>query len=203
MNTYTITKVSGAPDWSAIPTLEMAHAHRDRVEGIRAFTQVAYNEEALLIHQRAVEQNLRSEEVGPLAAPCKDSCLEFFFCPVEGNERYFNIECNPSCNMYVGTGAHIEDLFRLIPNGLEWDEIFGARSVRTEDGWELYYEIPYSFIRKFFPDFDPAPGKAIRANCYKCGDLTVAPHWLAWCPIVTREKLSFHWPRDFGRMIFG
>ena len=41
----------------------------------------------------------------------------------------------------------------------------------------------------------------MRANCYKCGDCTVQPHYLAWNP-PTSENPDFHRPQDFGALIF-
>lgn len=204
MNTYTITKVSGTPDWSAIPTLEIAQSYRKTLDEIpiRAWTQIAYNETALLVRQRALEPVLRKELTGLLDEICEDSCLEFFFCPIEEDERYFNIEYNPLCRRYLGFGSRMADLVRLIPE--EDNDEFCPQVTEFDGGWELTYQIPYHFIRRFFPDFDPAPGKAMRANCSKCGNLTQTPHWLTWNPIpCVNNKLTFHLPSAYGRMIFG
>lgn len=43
--------------------------------------------------------------------------------------------------------------------------------------------------------------KNIRANCFKCGDFTVQPHYMMWNE-TTSETPDFHRPQDFGRMIF-
>ncbi|MBR5570284.1 MAG: hypothetical protein IKW10_05250 [Oscillospiraceae bacterium] len=43
------------------------------------------------------------------------------------------------------------------------------------------------------------PDVGIRANCYKCGDLTPKPHYLSWNP-VTSPNPDFHRPQDFGLM---
>ena len=204
MKTYTMTKVSGQPDWSKIPVIALDEPYKTDMDEIpvRAWAQVAYNDEALLIREWAKEPNIRKEQFGLLDQICDDSCLEFFFCPMEEDQRYFNIEFNPNACRFLGFGSGIQDLVRLIPDS-DNDE-FRPKAVETEDGWELTYQIPYHFIRRFFPNFDPTTGKAIRANCYKCGDKTVQKHWLTWCPV---EPLptggSFHQPIYFGRMIFG
>lgn len=204
MKTYTMTKVSGQPDWTAIPVLELDERYKLPPEGalVQAWAQVAYNDEALLVHEWAKEPVLRKELTGLLDPICQDSCLEFFFCPMEGDERYFNIEYNPNACRYLGFGTSIANLIRLIPE--KNNDEFCPKAIETEGGWDLTYQIPYHFIRRFFPDFDPAPGKAIRANCYKCGDKTENPHGLTWNPI---KRLptggSYHQPAAFGRMIFG
>ena len=64
----------------------------------------------------------------------------------------------------------------------------------------LFYKIPLSFIQLFFPEFQLKPGAVIKANCYKCGDKTTHPHYLAWNPS-TSPVPDFHRPQDFGQMI--
>ena len=204
MKTYTMTRVSGQPDWATIPVLELNEPYKIPLEEtpVRAWAQVAYNDQALLIHLWAREPSLRRELTGLLDPICEDSCLEFFFSPMEGDERYFNIEYNPNACRYLGFGRSITNLVRLVPE--ENNDEFCPRVTETEGGWELTYQIPYHFIRRFFPEFDPAPGKAIRANCYKCGDKTDHKHFLTWCPVTPLPTGgSFHQPRAFGRMIFG
>lgn len=203
MKTYTIRKVTGKPDWSTVPVLEMDQPHKEmRLEDtpVRAWTQIAYDGEGLFIHQWTREPAIRAEYRGLLDEVCEDSCLEVYLCPMEGDERYFNIEYNPNLARYLGIGSAIADLVRLLPE--ENNDGFAPEVKMTEEGWELFYRIPFAFIRRFFPKFDPAPGKGMRANCCKCGNFTAQPHWLTWSPI-TVKPLTFHYPRQFGRMVFG
>ena len=79
-------------------------------------------------------------------------------------------------------------------------ELFGIRTARTPDGWEVFYRIPLSFLRLFWPGF--AFAGALRANVYKCGDLTAREHYLSWNQVNSRTP-DFHRPQDFGRMVFG
>ena len=203
MKTYTVTRVSGAPDWSTIPELEIDVSYRYTLEElpVRAWTQIAYSDEALFVRQRAVEPNIRRELTGLLDEICEDSCLELFLCPVEGDLRYFNVEYNINRSRYLGFGTGLADLIRLVP---EEGDCFDPVTAETDDGWEITYRIPYSFIRRFFPDFAPAPGKAMRANCSKCADLSVDPHWMTWNPLpYSEDDFTFHNPAEYGRMIFG
>jgi hypothetical protein len=82
------------------------------------------------------------------------------------------------------------------------ESLFDVKAQRTEDGWELTYRIPLSFLQLFFPDYVYRPGTVLRGNCYKCGDLTVQPHYVTWNP-VSSETPDYHRPQDFGLMIFG
>jgi len=199
MYTYTIIPKPANLDWSKIPAIKMENTHHEGFVDISATGQVCYDDEALYIRLTAREKEIRAVYNDLLGAPCEDSCLEFFFSPMEDDIRYFNVELNPNCCMYLGIGSSIRDLVRLIPEG---ENPFSPRATYTKDGWEIEYSIPYTFIRRFFPKFEAVAGKTIRGNFYKCGDLTVKEHFFSWSP-VTGEVLSFHRPCDFGYLTFG
>ena len=84
----------------------------------------------------------------------------------------------------------------LLPDGAK---TLHAASERTPSGWDVTYELPFQLLRLFFPDF--APSGTIRGNFYKCGDLTVQEHYLAWNR-VDAERPDFHLPKYFGALIF-
>ena len=199
MKTYTMQRCAGRPDWDNIPALAIDTLLWTDVCDVRAWAQVAYGDDALHIRLRAQETDIRCCEQGPLGMPCLDSCLEFFFSPAEGDLRYFNIEFNPGGCVYCGFGAGRGQSVRLMSDGVLAQ--FCPETERTEDGWAVAYRVPYSFIRLFFPDFRAEPGRAIRANCYKCGDKTVHPHYLSWNPVASQTP-EFHRPQDFGAMVF-
>ena len=197
MNTYAITKKQENFSWAQVPALKLdTHLWLPRAD-ISAEAKLCYDEQALYVHLHATEQYIRAEETGPLGAPCKDSCLEFFFSPMPDDIRYFNIEFNPNGCMFLGFGHNRYDLVRLLPI----QEVLNPQIRRTEDGWEVEYSIPATFIQLFFPEFSLESGKQIRANCYKCGDLTVQKHYFCWNPI-EQEKPDYHLPQYFGTMEF-
>lgn len=200
MKSYVIRRVEGVPYWSALPYIDIDNARAENPLGVTAKAQICYNGEALLVHMSTVEKNIRAEEVGELGAPCRDSCLEFFFCPGEGDGRYFNIEFNANGCVYLGIGSCVKDLVRLIPDDRE-TSILAPSITRGYDGWEIFYRIPYEFIRRFFPDFKAYSGKRIRANCYKCAGRAEPPHYLAWSWL-DGEARGFHNTKCFGTMIF-
>ncbi len=197
MREYTIVKCSSTPAWDNIPTLDINLLYWTEATDVCAQAQIAYNDEALHVRLQAWEKDIRAVENGPLGSPCEDSCLEFFFRPDPKDIRYFNIECNPNGCLYLGFGDRLDNLVRLLP---EQPPII-PEIQHTKDGWMVTYTIPYRFIRQFFPDFCPVSGSYIRANCYKCGDLTPHPHFLLWNP-VDPEKETFHLPEQFGLMHF-
>ena len=198
MNTYTIVKKPTVLNWDKIPRANIDIHLQNQTVDISAYGQVCYDDMNLYIRLSAKEKNIRAEYTELLDAPCEDSCLEFFFCPVYEDDRYFNIEYNPNCCVYLGFASCINDLVRLIP---EEGTPFSPKSVRTEDGWEITYQIPFEFIRRFFPTFSPVSGTKMRGNFYKCGDLTIQEHYLCWNKI-TCNPVSFHRPCDFGVLTF-
>lgn len=197
MREYTITRCNGMPDWSSVPALQIDHWMETDPMPISAQAQLCYDDTALYVRLSAVEENIRAELFGKLDEICEDSCLEFFFCPMAGDKRYFNIECNPNGCLFLGFGPNVSELVRLIP---EAPSII-PQPRRIDGGWETVYAIPYKFIRMFFPDFSPAPGYTTRANFYKCGDKTVTPHYLCWNP-VPQQRCAFHNPDAFGIVHF-
>ena len=198
MKTYTILPYAKDGSWANVPTLEIDQPFGEIPEGLRAFGQLQYDAEKLYVHLWATEKDIRAEAADPLGMPCEDSCLEFFFCPKAGDDRYFNVEFNPNAYSYVGFGTGIPDLLRLIPESGE--TLFDPVTRRTEDGWEIFYQIPWSFVRRFVPDFKAEKGVQIRANCYKCGDLTDHEHYLSYAKIGTVEP-DFHRPEYFADFI--
>lgn len=200
MNTYTVKKVCGTPDWSTVPVLHMENHYNENPANVSASAQIAYDADQLWVHLMSDETDLRIQESGPIARTWEDSCLEFFFCPLPGDSRYFNIEMTPNCSLYLGVGPGDRNKrLRLLPK--DPATVLSQHANITDKGWELFYTVPFSLIRGLFPEFRAESGMALRANCYKCGDLTDHPHWLSWNP-VTCTPLSFHTPEDFGSIVF-
>ena len=197
MREYTIRRITGNPDFSAIPALPIDTRLWCPEVAITAQAQICYNEEGLHVLLSAKEENIRAEEKGLLGVPCVDSCLEFFFCPMENDDRYLSIECNPNGCLFLGFCNTGRRIMRLIP-----EETKAIEPVVTmvEGGWNVFYTVPASYIRLFFPEFELTSGKVLMANCFKCGDLTVQEHYFSWNPIDLVDP-DFHRPDFFGKMI--
>jgi hypothetical protein len=131
--------------------------------------------------------------------PCNDSCLEFFLRPVAQQMRYLNFEWNPGGSLYLGIGSCPADLLRIVPSDAQKERLFAPVIQQKPTGWEISFQIPYTFIRCFFPDFEITPGCTLYGNFYKCGDRLPIPHYLAWNPILREGKYLFHTPAEFGK----
>ena len=193
---YVVSRVSAAPDWDSIPSIPIDKGLWTDDTGIRARGQLCCDDDNLYVHLSAAEKDIRAENTEPLSPVYEDSCLEFFL-QVGGSDNYFNFEINPNgclCSQYGPTKSDRVNLVRD-----DAAEYFGIRAGRTADGWEVYYQIPLSFIRLFIPEarFEGE----WRANMYKCGNKTVNKHYLSWTQI-DLEKPNFHCPEYFGTIVF-
>ena len=198
MRQYTIKKVTGEIDWAKVPTLDVDNYLWCEPLDIKMKSQICYSEEGLHVHLRAWEKDIRAELHEPMSMICEDSCMEFFFRPMEGDLRYFNLEINPNGQMYIGFGPNMPKLVRLALQ--EEDTLLQKKWNYTEDGWEVFYTFPVEVIRVFFPGYELKSGMKIYANSYKCGDETVKPHFIAWNPVDVVVP-SFHEPEHFGLMV--
>lgn len=151
------------------------------------------------------EQNIRAtitEDNGPV---CKDSCLEFFFCPSPDISRaYFNIEINPLGTMYVGFS---DDGTRAASKPIEFYEFKHSMNVnvkREDSHWEVSYIVPFDLIKEFISDFNYQNLRCIKANFYKCGDETLYPHYAVWNNIDSNvvAEPDFHLLDYFGWIYF-
>lgn len=195
--TYTITKISGLPEWDKIPKLDVDNVLWLPDAGIRAYGQFCYDDDVLYVHLSAKEKDIRAKYTKPLSKVNEDSCLEFFFMPA-GGDRYFNFEINPNGCMHYEVGHDRTDRLSLYRE--DEKKFFAIKTDRTKDGWEAYYRIPVEFIRDFYPNYR-FTGE-LKANVYKCGDLTKHKHYLSWNPM-TCSSPDFHRTEDFGTMRFG
>lgn len=195
---YVIKKAEAGANLADFPQLQITYPYKNTPDYIKASARIAYNDEALLVHMELEAPEVLSQEEGTLGHPCRDSCMEFFFSPIDTDSRYLNIEFNFGGCVYFGMGDG-KGLTRFTIG--DPHEYLKYKSVRTEKGYYMDYEVPYGLIRRFFPGFAPYSGKKMMANCYSCAERTQVVHYLSWSPI-DDKKFSFHRPECFGTMIF-
>lgn len=195
MKEYTIKRFNN--NWDEIPTLDVDNILWTDDYDIRMKAQIAYDDEKFYVHQVAKEANIRNEITDKLGSVCRDSCMEFYFQP-SNEKRYFHFEINFNCIFYIGIMTERANDVRLIKKDMS---MFNAKTNKTEDGWEVYYEIPYHFLQVFVPGYKPTSGDYVRANVYKCGDDTINKHWLSWNKVETPTP-DFCREEYFGLMHF-
>ena len=124
VRSYLIRSAAGAPEWNAVPQLEVDQVLWKPDCGIRAFGQFCHDGKRLYIRLYAREKEIRAEYTKTPSPVWEDSCLEFFFMP-EGEDRYFNFEINPNACLYIGFGHGRGDSTALYRKDLP--QLFGLR----------------------------------------------------------------------------
>ncbi len=165
------------------------------------YRPIPYATEAAMVHSEAgitvllstTEWPIRVTEMENGGRVCVDSCLEFFFTPNEREQKYINLEINPAGTLHfnIGEGRGSRSKVNFADKGVR---------VRTlichSEGWKAMIFVPYSLIDALYGKHE----SVFRANFYKCGDLTVKPHYATWNPVLT-ETPDYHRPEYFGRVI--
>ena len=149
------------------------------------------------MHIKTLEKNPRREEYRHLNYVHYDSCVEWFvnFFP-ETNVNYFNFEINANGTLYA---AFRKDRFEFTLLEQSDVELLDIKSAIYDDFWTIDFDVPFTFIQKYIPDFQFQKGMTILSNFYKCGDRTDYPHFGIWNPI-DLPKPDFHRPEFFGKI---
>jgi hypothetical protein len=146
----------------------------------------------------------RAEALADQEAVWEDSCVEFFVTnensPNQGSVseesvHYRNFEFN-ALGYCLSANGNKWQRDPLAPG--EMNRIIRVPSLNRQDlpengaefNWELLVAIPLDLL-------GIQPGRAFRANFYKCGDLTRQPHFLSWKSI-NSDAPDFHLPQFFG-----
>ena len=157
-----------------------------------------YSGTHLWLYYEVRKDHFRCVAVNDQEAVWEDSCVEFFMTTVQDPNlagcQYRNFESNASGICLSAYGNKVQR--ELLSHG-EMERILrfpGKISSNITEGdpfdWELTLAIPLDILGL-------VPGNSFRANFYKCGDLTLKPHFLSWNSIVSAEP-DFHLPQFFG-----
>lgn len=201
MQTYRVRIVDDA---AALDTAEKLYVNQFRVGApeYRPNTTaqlVFLRDRGLLCRMETDEKDLRAEVTEFDGDTYQDSCMEFFinFAPEKGT-GYINLEGNPIGTLHCKFGSDRYVRRPLTEFGCTVRPTTQAE--QRDDGWSIRYFIPMELIRVMFGKESLQSGDVLHANFYKCGDLTAHPHYGMWNP-VELEKLDFHRPDFFGRLI--
>ncbi len=165
---------------------------------------VAHNDEALLIHFKTAEEGLRAFVTEDNGEVWTDACVETFFAP-DGDDRYYNLECNCIGRLLLGFGtgrsdrvpSTQENLNRILRWTSLGPEVRGEVKEMTE--WQVALVVPFGVFHQH--DIKSLRGVSAKANFYKCGGSGALEHYLSWNPIKT-DNPDFHRPEFFGEIEF-
>ncbi len=200
MKSYTVKYTSDirAADVGHVDTWHWAEYAEARETEFR----VVHTDDRLIAALRCYEADPVARVTERHGNVCNDSCMEFFFTPVDGTARgYFNFEINSNPTYLLEYRQGEDDEIKV-----NWDDSDMPVSVikaTTEDGrdyWQIDLEIPYAMIRSFVPEATLERGDKIRGNIYKCGRTAQTEHYGSWNPVMT-EGPNFHMPEYFGEFV--
>lgn len=196
MKTYIIKKVQAPVTEESFKFAEVASINHIQWPDFGAPYQVSarilHTDDALYVNMETDEWPLTALHTGLDGDVCEDSCMEFFFAPDADDNRYFNFEVNPLGALCLGIGKDRYD--RLAP--VVDEGMFEIKSIIQKGKWQLFYKIPYSFIKEYFAKID----NEMMGNMYKCGDNTQKEHYITWSPVGTEEP-DYHQSGFFGKFI--
>ena len=166
--------------------------------------RAAHTGDAILLHYQVTEASVRAVALADDGRVWEDACVEFFLSP-EGNDFYYNFECNCATKLLLHGGpaggerpTASEEVLKSVKR---WSSL-GTEPFEERVGectWEVALVIPASAI--FRHEIETFNGKTMRANFYKCGDKLQTPHFLSWAPIELPQP-KFHCPEFFGELMF-
>ena len=112
------------------------------------------------------------------------------------SDKYINIEVNANGATKAAIRTSRENSTYL---SLADIEKLKVSTQIAENYWTVSYQVPAEMLERLYPDFRMKDCKYIKANFYKCGNLTKIKHYVSLfdlgCP-----KPDFHRPEYFGRM---
>ena len=128
---------------------------------------------------------------------CRDSCMEFFvnFSP-ETDGRYINFEANANGALHCKIGPGRGNRVPLASLDIPQPELTARVE---EESWSIRLFVPLGCITALYGRTEYHRGDRIRANFYKCGDETDAPHYGAW-NFIEIPSPDFHRPEFFGEI---
>lgn len=211
-----VKKITGvvSPDAAAVPALlDEQHVgfHPLDVVNWAAYPyrpevsfRMAHTGRELLLHYKVKEASVRALAAADNGRVWEDACVEFFVSP-QGNDCYYNFECNCAAKLLIQAGMWNERRPLAEPEVLaevkRWSSL-GTEPFAEKAGecsWEVTLVIPVgAFFQHSLTSLD---GLTMKGNFYKCGDKLQTPHFLSWSPIGL-ERPMFHCPAFFGTLFF-
>ena len=195
---YTTYAFERAPSWDEVPEGMLEFSNWDsKIHYETSFKMCFVKDRGIYLRMRTNETDIRAVNSRRDENIWEDSCMEFFICPFSHREEYLNFEMNPKGAWLCQFGRTREN--RAFLKSLTDREISLDTRV-TSDGWSLEAFIPCELISEAFGEEFIAQECSLKGNFYKCGDLTVKPHYDSFAKMTTLPP-GFHNPECFGQLI--
>lgn len=184
--------------WDEVREEVLGFSNWDSKAHYNTFFKMCFvKEKGIFLRMRTDETELRAVNTKRDESIWEDSCMEFFISPFAHREEYLNFEMNPNGAYLCQFGKGRQD--RVFLSELTDEEALVSTRV-TSDGWSLELFIPEKLITKAFGEVFRADECRLKGNFYKCGDLTVKPHYDSFSKMSTLPP-GFHNPECFADII--
>lgn len=187
-----------APEWEKVDCEGLEFSNWDSEVHYNTFFKMCFvKNKGIFLQMKTDETQLRKVNTKRDENIWEDSCMEFFLCPFSHREEYLNFEMNPNGAYLCQFGKGRED--RVFLKSLT-DAEADVKAEVTADGWSLELFVPENLISEAFGETFEAKECTIKGNFYKCGDLTVKPHYDSFNKMSTLPP-GFHNPECFADII--
>lgn len=207
MKNYNTFVFTSEPEWDRVPvaSIDSFHWEKEKFVRPRSYAKLcAVEGKGIFVKMWSFEKEVRAVFENRDDPVYRDSCLEFFLCPIEGSTTpYANFEMNSKgvilSEFGSGRGSERKKLAALS------DEAPRVEPFTLEDNGETAWGVSLFISEKLLSDitgtsFTIRP-MTLRGNFYKCGDDTPIPHFGAFSPMGPVEK-GFHNPELFAQLVF-
>lgn len=167
--------------------------------------QIAHTDASILLVYHVTEKHVLAQKTKVNSRTHQDSCVEFFVS-FENDPNYYNFEFNSIGTVYLAYGPNSNNREfispHLIQKYVDTHSSLGIQPIDIKEEntqWTLSIKID----KKIFIHHPSLMFQDLHAhgNFYKCGDLTLEPHFLSWNRVLTKSP-SFHQPKYFGTLVF-
>jgi hypothetical protein len=208
-----VTAAWDAPEWAAADTVTIERFHT-LGSGHRPITRarVMHDGDSIAVMFRVEDRYVRARHTAYQSPTHEDSCVEFFVKP-RADRGYFNFEFNAIGTLllwYVEKPRGPDGKFQMysevpkeIADGIEVHASMSGpieNEIDEPTTWTISYRVPIALFEEFTGPLGSLAGQMWTGNFYKCGDKTSHPHWGYWADV--GEKLDFHQPDRYGRIVF-
>ncbi len=166
--------------------------------------KLQYDDKNLYVMFQVKDRYVQSLARNDMESVCLDSCVEFFVRPCN-TPKYYNFEMNCGGKLLL---FEIENINAGKLNVATADELKSIRryhsmpeiideEIQEPVTWRVCYSVPIDFFVRRAGIEPDLSGQVWTANFFKCADRSSHYHWMSWNP-----SEGFHFPDDFGKIIF-
>ena len=207
MKTYNTFVFTSEPEWNRVPvaSIDSFHWEKENFVRPRSYAKLcAVEGKGIFARLWSFEKDVRAVFENRDDPVYRDSCLEFFMCPVEGcTVPYANFEMNSKGVLLSEFGAGRGEARKKL--ALLSDETPQISTFTVSENGETAWGVSLFISEKLLSDLTGTDFKihpmTLRGNFYKCGDDTPVPHFGAFSPVGPIEK-GFHNPDLFAELVF-